>query len=141
MKQVEHIIGNFQDPKKCILQRLEELMDNSPDPKKADVLKQVGNILNESPSFKEKRKRNDKWNYYLIAYDLFTERYNYDSISQILTIAFEKENTIEEAMKKTKEQRIKDRRKLFDVRNIENYHKEALRLINGGYKEYLNFTE
>lgn len=69
---------------------------------------------------KTRIRANDKWKYYLITYDLKTIGIDYERIAFILS----------EYYKPPKAD-------VFDIRTIENYHKSALALINGGYKKYL----
>lgn len=67
------------------------------------------------------RIRTDKWKDYLIVYDLKKEHLTYKEIADsIINVSPEK-------------------KRLFDEKNIENYYKNALELINGGYKKYLPF--
>lgn len=74
-------------------------------------------------SFLKTRKtriRTDKWKYYLIAYELEEKRkMTYEEIANVMAAAYP------------------EMERLFDAINIENYYKNALELISGGYKEFI----
>lgn len=111
--------------------------------KKSDILQDIGTLITPMLKTTKKRARDDKWNYYFIAYDLFIEGYKYSNISKIMSKAYEnevpEEIQDEEALKKDNilKKKAKALMRLFDEKNIENYHKNALQLINGGYKDHL----
>lgn len=105
--------------------------------KKGDIMKKVGAFLDHHGVTAKERARDDKWNYYLITYDLYKADNKYKDIADILSVAYEEEIKIEDVKNATEGKRKKDKRKLFDERNIENYYKNALALINGEYKKYL----
>jgi hypothetical protein len=94
-------------------------------------IKEIEKIL--MPEIKKrvvgKRIRTDKWKYYLIAYDLRKENYNYSEISEIMyqSYSFNEDN----------ERQKKVNNVDYDVRTVENYYKNALALIAGGYKKYI----
>lgn len=67
------------------------------------------------------RMRMSKWKNYLISYDLRARGLTYSQISTYMTRACSEE----------------DDERLCDERNIENYHAQAVTLINGGYKKLL----
>jgi len=97
-----------------------------------DIKRQVNKIINEKIKPANGRIRDDKWKYYLMAHDLKTQGMSYDKIARVLSVVYvdEEEATEEERNKR-------DKSSLFDVKNIENYYKNSLSLINGDYKKYL----
>ena len=87
--------------------------------KREEIMKQVKAIVDEYVKPTEERQRDKKWKYYLIAYDFVDKGMKYSKIADILSVAFEHD------------------KRLFDEKNIENYYKTGLKLINDGYKKYL----
>jgi len=85
------------------------------------IEKEIQKILKLHKKRKEKTFRFDKWKYYLIVYDLKSAypHMSYDKLGDVLQDAYPKH------------------KRTFDAKNCENYYKNALYLINGGYKEYL----
>ncbi|MEO5357141.1 MAG: hypothetical protein H7844_07575 [Nitrospirae bacterium YQR-1] len=71
---------------------------------------------------KDSRKHIKKWKYYLIVFDLKKNGKSYSKISTLLMKAYSKDKNVV---------------KLLDEKNIEHYYKEALELIESGYKEYI----
>ena len=88
---------------------------------KEEIEEEIKNLLKIHMHNREKRKRLTKWKYYIVAYDIKNENGNisYDKIVDNLQRLFPDADTS------------------FDARNAENYYKNALHLINGGYKEYV----
>jgi len=86
------------------------------------IEKYIKKILQIHEPKKKIKIRYDKWKYYLIVYDLkikFDNDISYSEIADQLSEAYP------------------DNKNLFDEKNIENYYKNALELINGGYKKYI----
>lgn len=87
---------------------------------KEEIKAELNSIIDEVVPQSKTKRRNDKWKYYLIVYDLKLQGFRYPEISQILLESFSDEKT------------------LFDVKNIENYWKHAHSLIDHSeYKNYL----
>lgn len=87
-----------------------------------DVLEEIHRIL--GPRLKKnptKLRATDKWKYYLIIYDLMKDydSLNYNDVAGILADIYPEEG------------------RLFDERNVQNYRKNAVFLIEGDYKKYL----
>lgn len=84
------------------------------------IKKEIDKILKLHKQRKPKSFRFDIWKYYLIAYDLRSEYFDlsYDKIATAMQNVYPK------------------RKRTFDAKNCENYYKNALYLINGGYREY-----
>ncbi len=70
------------------------------------------------------RVRTDKWKFYLIVYDLKARGLTFTEIAG-------------EIDKLTQTEDLTSQNLIVDIRSIENYYKNALALINGGYKKYL----
>ena len=66
-----------------------------------------------------RRIRDDKWKDYIMVHDLKKQHITYNEIADIMLKIFP------------------EKQRLFDERNIENYYKNSLELINGGYKKYI----
>jgi hypothetical protein len=91
---------------------------------KDDIKKQLADILNDHFKTANIRKRSHQWKYYIIVFDLMRAGKNYSEIVGILSQAFNEKTD-----------------KLFDEKNMANYHKNALALIAGGYKKYLHIPQ
>ncbi|MBE0426373.1 MAG: hypothetical protein IBX72_06975 [Nitrospirae bacterium] len=89
------------------------------DAKISDIEKKFIPTIKDYLKPKKSRRRDEKWKYYLIVYDLVKEEMSYSEISEILITVYP------------------EYKSLFDLKNIENYYKNALVLIEGGYKKYL----
>lgn len=90
-----------------------------------EIINSLSDILEKkrkASSCKVNRKRTSEWKLYLMVFDFKTENQNltYDEISYILH-----QNGIEKAI---------------STKNVENYYKKAVKLINGGYKTFLQKT-
>lgn len=68
---------------------------------------------------RKERIRTDKWKWYLISYVLKQQGLSYGEISDKLIKAYP------------------ENKRLFDIKNCENYYKSASSLISGEYKKYL----
>lgn len=77
------------------------------------------------------RIRVDKWKYYLIVYDMKQEGLSYSEISELMYQAY--------ACDDKANSKLTDN--AFDVRTIENYHKNALALLAGGFKKYMQVSK
>jgi len=89
-----------------------------------DVKKDVSKIIKENIQPKKRKKRNSKWKYYLIAYDLREQnKIRYSEITNVMMNFFP------------------ENKKLLDEKNVENYHNNALLLIHGQFKKYLNIEK
>jgi len=89
------------------------------DAKISDIEKNFVPTIKDHLKPKRSRRRDEKWKYYLIVYDLVKGEMSYPEISEILITIYP------------------ENRNLFDFRNIENYYKNSLVLIDGGYKKYI----
>lgn len=87
---------------------------------KREIEKEIEKVLRIHKQRKKSSVRIDKWKYYLIVYDLKQPNINYSEIADLLSHAYP------------------TKKHLFDERNIENYYKTALELVNGGYKRYIH---
>jgi hypothetical protein len=105
--------------------------------KKKDIMDQIEIIVDKFVRRTNVKIRDDKWKYYLIVYDLREKgSLTFDSIANILTSAYPK--TEKNRIKNGKKEKINaSSENLFTEKNIENFWKTALTLINGKYKEYL----
>ncbi|MFC1549468.1 hypothetical protein ACFL4R_01195 [Nitrospirota bacterium] len=86
---------------------------------KKDIKDKIDEILdNYIP--KQSRKRDEKWKQYIITYDL-KEKYklSFNEIADLFLIKFP------------------DDEKQYELKNIRNNYKEAVKLIKGGYKKYI----
>lgn len=72
---------------------------------------------------KKIRMRPKEWRYYLIVFDLKKKNKSISEIINLLINAFPHNKNI------------------FDEKNINNYYKNALVLIDGGYKEFLTYSK
>lgn len=90
---------------------------------KKEIISQVEEYLDINLIGKETRGRYREWKYYLMVYALYKAGHRYAKICEILT---SKLNLPQ-----------KERDKFTEERTIENYHKNALALINGDYKKYI----
>lgn len=90
---------------------------------KDDIKKQFADILNEHFKTTNIRKQTKKWKYYLIVFDLEHTGKSYSDIGDVLSNAFNEGES------------------LFEIKNIENYYKNALALVAGGYKKYLHLPQ
>jgi len=91
---------------------------------KDDIYAELKSIVNHHFKHKAtKRKRKKEWKYYLVAHDLSNAGKDYSEIVDIMGAAFSEDGKAND--------------KLFDMENIENYHDEALKLINGKFREIL----
>lgn len=88
---------------------------------KNEIEQEIEKVLRIHKQRKKSSVRTDKWKYYLIVYDLKRQNINYSQIADLLSRA------------------CPTKKHLFDERNIENYYKTALALINGGYKKYIHY--
>jgi hypothetical protein len=88
---------------------------------KREIEKEIEKVLRIHKQRKKSSVRIDKWKYYLIVYDLKQPNINYSEIADLLSHAYP------------------TKKHLFDERNIENYYKTALELVNGGYKRYIRY--
>jgi len=89
-----------------------------------DIEKQLLPILSEYLETGKQRARDDKWKYYLICFDLRVffnrdKKMSYEKIAEILANTYPKQ------------------KKLFNARNVISYFMNALRLIQGDYKDNL----
>lgn len=91
-----------------------------------ELLPKIRKYLKSKPT----KTRDDKWKYYLIAYDLKKEYPNltYDEIADKLVEAY--------PFITIKNKKV-DSPEYFTARNCENLYKSALELIEGSYKKYL----
>lgn len=109
--------------------------------KKEIIMKHISAYLDAYLEPPKKRVRTDKWKHYLIAYDLKKHNnYDYPQIADVLSEAYPDGLDIEEATKERETQKIGKNIVSgghFTERNCENFYKEALELIDGGYKKHL----
>ncbi|OGL47291.1 MAG: hypothetical protein A2W05_07340 [Candidatus Schekmanbacteria bacterium RBG_16_38_10] len=89
------------------------------DSTKEEIEKDIQKILSIHKQRRKGSQRPDKWKYYLIVYDLRKQDMSYETIEEILSNAYEEKEDV------------------FDIENLKNYYKNALELINGGYKRYI----
>lgn len=103
-------------------------MNNS----KATITAEIENILKIHKPRKKVRLRDTDWKYYLIAYDMKKRHpeMTYNTISTKLSNAFSDSNN-------NKRSELKIASALFGAKNCENYYKAALKLIDGGYKNFI----
>lgn len=88
-----------------------------------DIEKRLLPVIKSFLIPRKQRTRTDKWKYYFIVYDLTTQNIRYKEIADLLR------------------QEYPENINLFDEKNIENYYKNALTLINGDYNKYLYFKK
>lgn len=86
---------------------------------KDEILSDLNSLLKIHKKRKTGNQRIKKWKYYLIVYDLHDKGLDYPEIADKLSWIYP------------------DKKNLVDEKNIENYYKNALKLINGDYKKYL----
>ncbi len=70
----------------------------------------------------------------LIVYDMKQKGLSYSEISELMYQAYacnEKQNDVQDKLTDN----------AFDLRTIENYHKNALALIAGGFKKYMQISK
>ncbi|WP_420264071.1 hypothetical protein [Candidatus Magnetominusculus dajiuhuensis] len=110
-------VRNFPPQKDSLVVRIDLRLGRD------EIMRQIGQYLDIHVIGRKTKNRDDKWKYYLMVYDLYREGHIYAEICEILT----------RSIRLSK----KELGKLFDERNIENYYKNALALINGEYKKYI----
>lgn len=88
----------------------------------ADIEKPLGSLIRQHLKQRQKRVIDKKWKFYLMVYDLKHEGLEYNEIADLLSEAYP------------------ENEKFSEGKNIGNYHKAALSLIEGGdYKKFLLF--
>lgn len=109
-----------------------------------DIMQQIHDVLDNYFDYSKTRNIDKKWKYYLIVYDLMKNHdKSSDDCGQILQLAFKKVDvkprTDDGQAKGGKIRKALD--PFMENKNIDNYYKNAVVLINDNFGKYLNLAK